>query len=358
MVFSPKFTVTLGISKALMEIECIKESVRNLPLTPLVIKTLRESTKLQSTHYSTAIEGNRFSQQEVKNVLIEQKKFKGKEKDEKEIKGYYLALEYIEKNVKDAVSEKFIKTIHALVEGEGRTRVKPGEYRDGQNVVRDSISGRIVYMPPEAKDVSILMKEFVEYLNKNNGEMPIPLLAGIAHYQFVTIHPYYDGNGRTARLLTNLILNQGGYDLHGIYSLEEYYAKNLQEYYGALSLGDHHNYYFGRVDANITPWLEYFIPGMLDAFKNIKKHFENNNVSQDKFKMLKSLTTRQRKVLSLFGEQDIITSKDVENLFNLSPRSARNLCAELVNEDILKVNNSSNKTRDYRIGIYKDLLNK
>ena len=71
------------------------------------------------------------------------------------------------------------------------------------------------------------MQSMVEWINEYST-LPCPLIAGIAHYQFATIHPYYDGNGRTARLLTTLILHLGGYDLKGLYSLEEYYAQKLR----------------------------------------------------------------------------------------------------------------------------------
>lgn len=115
-------------------------------------------------------------------------------------------MEYIEKNAKNQITEETIKTIHALVDGENRKRIKPTPYRDGQNVIRDSSSGRIVYMPPEYKEVPMLMKDMIDYINDSMNKLPTPILASIVHYQFVTIHPYYDGNGRTARLLTNLVL--------------------------------------------------------------------------------------------------------------------------------------------------------
>ncbi len=327
------------------------ENIKCLPITPAVIKTLRESAKLQSVHYSTAIEGNKLDQNEVKEVIFDNKKIIGKQKDENEIKGYYLALEYVENNIKNQITENEIKTIHALAEGDGRSIVKPSQYRDGQNVIRDSSNGRIVYMPPEAKDVPLLMKEFVEYINKNLDTIPTPILVGIAHYQFVTIHPYYDGNGRTARLLTNLILYKKGYDLNGIYSLEEYYAGNLQEYYNAISIGEHHNYYFGRAEADITPWIEYFIFGMLDSLKKIKEHAQrqlNGNLN-DKSKILRSLTPQERKILTLFENMDIITSNDIAKLFNFTQRSARNLANKLVNKNFLEIENTSNKNRSYRL---------
>ena len=351
MTFKPNFTINNNILNALIEIEQIKDKIKNYQITPTIIKTLRESVKLQSIHYSTMIEGNRLTQQEVQEVIQNNKTITGKQRDEKEIKGYYLALNFVEQNNKKIITEDIIKKIHALVVGEGRNSVKPTSYRDGQNVIRDSISGRTVYMPPETKDVPLLMKEFVEYINNNIDIMPTPILASIVHYQFATIHPYYDGNGRTARLLTNLILYKKDYDLNGIYSLEEYYAKNLQDYYEAISVGEHHNYYFGRVEDDITKWIEYFILGMLDSFKNIQKHTEqiNNNSDNNKNKLFRSLTPQQRKVLILFEDKDVITSNDIAELFNFTQRSARNLAKKLVEENFLQIENVANKNRSFRL---------
>lgn len=352
MVFNPKFSITNEMAKALMEIGALKENIKCLPINITSIKTLRESAKLQSIHYSTYIEGNSLNQNEVKDIILNNKKIFGKQKDENEIKGYYLALEYVENNIKKPITEVLIKNIHALVEGCGRSRVKPSEYRDGQNVIRDSSNGRIVYMPPEAKDVPILMKEFVEYINKNLDIIPAPILAAIVHYQFVTIHPYYDGNGRTARLLTNLILYKKDYDLNGIYSLEEYYAKNLQQYYNAISIGEHHNYYFGRAEADITSWIEFFVFGMLESIRKIKEHMQKqltSNIEIYDNKILKALTPQERLVLSLFDNTDTITSNDLAKLFNFTQRSARNLAIKLVEKNFLEIGNVSNKNRNFRL---------
>ena len=150
-----------------------------------------------------------------------------------------------------------------------KTRIKPTPYRDGQNVVRDSKSGAIVYLPPESQDVPALMKDLVAWIGDTKDELPCPIRSAIAHYQFATIHPYYDGNGRTARLLSTLILYVGGYDLGGFYSLEEYYGRNLAGYYKALSVGPSHNYYMGRVEAYISNWIAYICIGMVEAFENV-----------------------------------------------------------------------------------------
>ena len=138
-----------------------------------------------------------------------------------------MALDYVSAPASNRgrLTEQVVRTIHGLVL---HGRKKPSKYRDGQNVIRDGRTGRIVYLPPEAKDVPGLMTDLIAWIEKETrrNELPVPLIAAVAHCQFATIHPYYDGNGRTARLLTTLILHRGGYGLHGIYSLEEYYAKH------------------------------------------------------------------------------------------------------------------------------------
>ena len=230
--FEPKYEITNSIANNLIQIERVKEGIKNLPINPKLLTSLRETAKMTTIHYSTQIEGNRLSLEEVYNVLKNPNKVisnTGRIRDEKEIKGYYIALDYIEKLIKEkaTITEKHIKQIHALVEGGGNKKVKPTEYREGQNIITDFWSGNIVYMPPEAKDIPLLMKEFVNWINTTK-DIPVPIKTAIIHYQFVTIHPYFDGNGRTARLLTTLALHKGGYDLKGIYSLEEYYAKDLQ----------------------------------------------------------------------------------------------------------------------------------
>lgn len=349
--FNPKFLITNSIANNLIEIERIKEGIKSLPINPKLLSSLRETAKLSTIHYSTQIEGNRLSREEVKD-LIENKKVvsnTGRIRDEKEIKGYYVALDYIEKlaKTKNLITEDIIKHIHALVIGDGSTKVKPSEYREGQNVITDSLSGNIVYMPPEAKDVADLMKEFVSWINSAN-DIPLPIKASIIHYQFVTIHPYFDGNGRTARLLTTLALHNSGYDLKGIYSLEEYYAKDLQGYYEAITIGNSHNYYMGRAEADITKWVEYFINGMTIAFKSVYKKAKEQESSKDEIKVLRELDAKQRQILNLFETQKYVTSKDIAEFFKFSPRTARQLALDWVNADFL-IAVGEGKQRKYQL---------
>jgi len=175
----------------------------------------------------------------------------------------------------------------------------------------------------------------------------VPIKAGIAHYQYATIHPYYDGNGRTARLLTMLILHVGKYDLKGLYALEEYYARNLRAYYDALTVGPSHNYYLGRAEADLTKWIAYFIEGMAVSFEKAIGEAEKGGRSQSK--LLRNLDSKQRKALPLFEESREIAARDVAELFGYRPRTATLLCQRWVEKGFLEVTDPAKKSRRYKL---------
>lgn len=348
--FEPLYTLTPKIATCLMRIEAIKEKVAHLPLTPIVLSSLRETARLFTTHYSTMIEGNKLGPDQIEEVLKHGGHFPGRERDELEIKGYYAALDQVEKwaSAQAKITEKTIQTLHALVMAGGKTSVKPTHYRDGQNVIRDAKTKAIIYMPPEAKDVGKMMAALTAWIHQSTI-LPCPIIAAITHYQLATIHPYYDGNGRTARLLTTLVLHLGGYDLKGLYSLEEYYARNLGAYYEALSVGDSHNYYFGRENADITKWLEYFIEGMMVSFENVFKHMAAVQSSTDQSHLIRTLDARQRRTLQLFQEFETVTSHQIGELFGFKPRTSAALCAKWVKNGFLSIVDPSNKSRKYKL---------
>src|SRR3954451_23321759 len=263
--WQPRYSLTPAMARRLMEIEAAKAVVEQIPLPPAVVSEMRNRARLRSTHYSTRIEGNRLTLAEAEQVLAGRKvPLHGRERDVSEVRSHWKALLRVEEWAARGaeLTENLIQRIHALVEG----RARPSRYRDGQNTIRDS-AGTLVYLPPEAKDVPILMAGLVASIRKAEEEqIPPPLIAGLAHYQFVTIHPCYDGNGRTARLLATFLLQRDGYGLDGLFSLEEEHARDLTAYYRSLAIHPHHNYYEGRNAADLTPWLEYFLEVLATVF--------------------------------------------------------------------------------------------
>ena len=354
------FSFTPSIVRYLQTIERVRELVRLTILPPVIAEQLRIQAHIRATHYSTRIEGNRLTLEEAEQVIQQGRLFPGRERDVREVERYYLALQQVEKWVEanQKITETRIRKLHALLY-KGR-RAKPTPYRDGQNIIREA-SGEIVYMPPEAEDVPGLMTESVRWIHKSEADLPVPIIAGAAHYQFVTIHPFYDGNGRTARTLTTWLLHHGGYDLGKFYSLEEFYAEDLGGYYDALVVHPNHNYYFGRNEADITPWLDYFLKGMAVVFDRVADEVErqaSGRIDDSTVDLLRPLDHRARRVLGLFSNQEVIQSSDVANLLGISTRQARDLLRGWVDQGWLEITDPSRRGRKYQLGKdYKSLVN-
>ncbi|MFZ2410409.1 MAG: Fic family protein [Candidatus Methanoperedens sp.] len=357
----PRYTLTPAIARALMDIEAARAVVEQTPLPPAAEAELRHRARIRSTHYSTRIEGNRLTLAEAQQV-IEGKPahFHGRERDVSEVKNYWNALLRVEEWAakKIPLTEELIQRLHALIEK--GARAKPTPYRDGQNVIRDSASGGIIYLPPEAKDVPTLMAALVEWVHRAEKDgLPVPLIAGLMHYQFVTIHPYYDGNGRTARLLATFILHRGGYGLNGFFSLEEHHARDLEGYYRSLAVHPHHNYYEGRWDADLTPWLEYFaitLAGVFTAAKDEALRYSARGVPAEP-EELRRLDHRARTVLALFTKAEQVTTSQVAATLGLSERMARLLLNTWVKNGWLVIANPSNRKRAYGLSaIYRQYI--
>ena len=346
-----RYTFSAAIVRDLMEIEAARQAVQLTLLPPAVARALRQSARLRATHYSTRIEGNRLTLAEAEQVVLEGRRFPGRERDVREVQNYYHALQQVEAWAESgaAISEELIRKLHALIFTGPRARPTP--YRDGQNVIRDAETGAIVYLPPQPTDVPRLMAGLVAWIaGAEHEELPAPVIAGLAHYQFVTIHPFFDGNGRTARALATLILYRHGYDLGRFYSLEEVYVADLPAYYAALQTHPHHNYYEGRAGADLTGWLAYFLDTTAEVFRHIAAEVRARAgaVISPEPAELRRLNRRARVALGLFIHQETITAGEVSRALGLSQRAARDLFAAWVADGWLEVADPARKSRRFR----------
>ncbi|MCG1025242.1 Fic family protein [Dehalobacter restrictus] len=205
-------------------------------------------------------------------------------------------------------------------------RPRLSEYRTEQNQVgkRNQTNW---YLPPEPQDVPILIEDLVAWINSPNTQsIPSPIKTGIFMWQFLTIHPYMDGNGRTARMIATYILKLGGLGLKGLFVLESFYDRNLKEYYKNLQMGLQHNYYYGRNDCDITQWLEFFISGLSEVFVEAanlveEKSREYTTVEPE---LIRILDPNQRIVFTkLAFQNNWASTSDLRKWLNLSDRTIR-----------------------------------
>ena len=359
--WTPRYFITPDIATDLMRIEAARAVVAHTPLPPAVEARLREQARVRSTHFSTYIEGNRLTLAETREA-VEQRgvTLPGRERDVAEVRNYWRALLRVEEWAAKGqpLTEELIRRLHALVEY--GPSAKPTPYRDGQNAIRDAAAGTLVYLPPEAHDVPLLMAQLVHWVQQaEKTALPVPLIAALTHYQFVTIHPYYDGNGRTARLLATFLLQRDGYGLNGFFSLEEHHARDLDAYYRTLATHPHHNYYLGRAEADLTPWLAYFTGLLARVFSLAQEEAlacARAGLPTEP-EALRRLDHRARTVLALFAQHDAVTTAMVAAALGLSPRMARTLISGWVAAGWLQPATTAKKNRAYQLtALYRQFV--
>ena len=343
-----KWNYTNKIVNDLLKINRAREIVDLLEIPVSVEEEIKKETIAKRVHYSTKIEGNSLDLNTVKKII--ENTNNSHERNALEVRNYYNALMYLNKeaDTNNSITEDLIFKVHNLVIGKNLNA--KATYRDGQNIVEDSLTKQIVYMPPEAKDIKALINQMIkEFDNKTSKDIPIPIKAGIIEYEFVTIHPFWDGNGRTSRLLANYILKAYGYDLKGFYVMEEFYDKNINDYYNSLQMGLHHNFYFGRKDADITEWLEYFISTMANTFEavgnRVKEIYLN---SKEEVNILDTLDKRERWIANYILNNGKIKAKDIASHFKISLNTANNWIKEwLENGFLVRENDKQIRNVDY-----------
>jgi len=322
-MFSPKYTISNQILTQLSEIAEIKALVGRLTLLPEREVFLRRAAVIKMAHTSTSIEGNELQEYQVAQVA-EGRKINAEEEQIREVKNYLLALREIDKlsESNSNFDTSDILEIHQKVI-EGLTgKEKAGIFRLGPvyivNILLDG-QEEVVYTPPKAPEVSKLINDLINWLGENSDIHPI-LRAGLFHYQFETIHPFPDGNGRTGRLMTLLFLYQSGWDFKKILVLEDYYNRNRKAYYQALQTGET---YKDRQKAGLSGWLEYFVAGFLYEAKRVKDQVLSLSGIGDLMATRNNLDKDELQIVDFVVTMGQITSSDVVDILNVPKRTAQ-----------------------------------
>jgi Fic family protein len=325
-MFKPKYSITHKINNSLLEIERARGFLEAAQLKGKWIREMQSEAIALEAHHSTHIEGTRLTLDQAKRILT------GKEvpgvhlDDKKELLNYKKAMDFVSQYLEkeSPISEGLIREIHKiLVKGVRGDSADPGNYRKVQNYVVNAINNEIIYTPPPPYEVPHLMRELVEWLNAPIAVSPI-IIAGTAQFQFVHIHPFVDGNGRTARLLCTLILYKNGYDFKRLFSLSEFYDQKRNDYYHAIQTVRSNN-------MDMTFWLEYFTNALKTQMLEVKRRGESA-IKKDiiiERASKEDLNERQRSVLIfLLNNPSIGRAKYVE-LFKVSLRTANYDLAQL-----------------------------
>ena len=182
-----------------------------------------------------------------------------------------------------------------------------GKLRKRPVVVNDPRTGNPVYLPPDVEDVNPLMKDLVDFITQQRDQVDALILAGIFHKQMVIIHPFMDGNGRTTRLATNVLLAEMGLKPFNLFSFENFYNQNVTRYF--QTVGEFGNYYDLVKQIDFTPWLEYFTEGLIDELLRVQKLLPEGGKTPETF-----LEPYHLKIMETIREKGFITDRDYAKL--------------------------------------------
>lgn len=333
-MFRPNFRYTHEIVRNLTTITESKAIILNSPLIPKWEVSLRREAFLRSAHSSTAIEGNPLTLEQVSDLAAGRDIMVGR-KDKQEVLNYLEALEKIpDFEKRKPFTAVDLLEVHRTVTKETLDNPNDeGAFRKKQVAVINRATGEVTFMPPPTGQVPQLINNFLEWLNSEESNDIDPVLkAGITHYEIVRIHPFVDGNGRTARVMASLVLHERSFDVKRFFALDDHYDHDRRAYYAALKSVD-------KSTLDLTGWIEYFTDGVAISLKAVKDKVIG--LSKD-IKVLKekgqiALTERQMKIVEILVQNGRIAIGQIANEFKVSRQMALKEMKKLTNLGVVKL---------------------
>ncbi len=336
--FDPKFNITNRITAGLTLIERARGFLEAATLSEAWVREMGRRALILEAHHTTHIEGTRLTLEQAERLLEGKSVPEADPDDARELLNYRRAFglvsEYLE--IGGPITEGLIREIHRrLVEGVRGGSAAPGEYRKVQNYVVNSVTGKIIYTPPPALDIPIMMKELVDWLNRAEETHPV-LVSGVGKFQLVHIHPFLDGNGRTSRLLSTLCLYRAGYDFKRLFTISEFYDRDRQSFYRAIQS-------VRESGMDMTGWLEYFVEGLTTQLAEVRQRGEQA-IRRDVLAKQHGLSDRQAKAVQHILEHGSLTIQEFERLCpEVNRRTLQRDLKAMVNKKLLVSEGATNQ---------------
>lgn len=304
---------------------------------------------------SSRIEGTRTKIDEA--LLAEEEVAPERKNDWKEVNNYIKALnEAITELEKLPISSRLIKQTHfTLLDSVRGQHKSPGDFRRSQNWIGGSSPSDALFVPPHHQYVEALMGDLEKFLHNDEIRVPDLIRIAIAHYQFETIHPFLDGNGRIGRLLITLYLVDREILSKPLLYLSSYFDRNKSHYYDNLTIV--------RSNNDMTQWLKYFLIGMADTAENSVATLSKVLALKHNLELHLNLSFGRKSHSAIMLLQElfhnpVITIQKAKDACGLSFKSANNLVTDFVNESILKEMTGQSRNRMFVFKQYLDLFMK
>ena len=337
--FRPIFTITNNMTAAITQIERARGFLEAAKLSDDWIRDMGNRALVLEAHHTTHIEGTNLTLDQAERLWKGEIVPEADPDDARELLNYRSAFEFVSEclNSGNPTTESLIREIHhRLVEKVRGSKAAPGEYRRIQNYIVNSTTREVIYTPPSAMEVPIMMSELVKWLNSDLDIHPV-LTSGIAQFQLVHIHPFLDGNGRTSRLLSTLCLYKAGYDFKRLFTISEFYDRDRPAFYQAIQSVRENN-------MDMTSWLDYFITGLKTQMVEVKKCGEQV-IKRDILVQKHGLNDRQGKALDFLLQHNKMHISKLEKLCqDVTRRTLQRDMNALINLGLVRIQGSARQS--------------
>ena len=326
------------MTAAITRIERVRGFLEAAQLSADWVREMGDRALILEAHHTTHIEGTRLTLDQAERLWKGEAVPEADPDDTRELLNYRSAFEFVSECLGsgDPITEGMIREIHRkLVEGVRGGNAAPGEYRRIQNYVINTSTGQVIYTPPTAVEIPIMMSELVKWLN---GELVIHpvLVSGIAQFQLVHIHPFLDGNGRASRLLSTLCLYKAGYDFKRLFTISEYYDRDRPTFYQSIQSVRENG-------MDMTGWLDYFLTGLETQMIEVRDCGEQV-IRRDVLVQQNGLNERQAKALGYLLQHGKLTIQDFEALCpTVNRRSLQRDLKGMLDMKLIKAEGATNQ---------------
>ncbi len=295
--------------------------VRSSRLQVSVKTPLERDAFARSIHSSTWIEGNLLSLAQVRAV-VDGKDLLVEEKQKKEVANCVEAMRQILKTKRKPVTEKGLLAVHACMIKGLLAKDRSGQYRSVQNYVVDA-RNKVIFTPPPPGQVSGRMKSLFAWANDESLH-PVARSA-IFQHEFLTIHPFVDGNGRVARAAEQWLLWEKGMDPLCTLGLDDFFAQDRPRYYDMIQQTR-------DMDGDFTHWVEYIAQGLAWAHDDVQNRIKAGTLSLQGI----SLTPKQEELLALLKKKGVLGAPAIGKTMKINRARVNQLIGPLVRLGIVK----------------------
>jgi Fic family protein len=316
-MFQPQYSITHSLLENIKRIYSLVQNLNQRHFPEVVFVELRKVAEAVSAYASTSIEGNPLPLTDVKAIL--KNRPENLRDSEREVLNYNEILKELNRKLEKGpipVTLELVLSIQRQVTQKLLPAHQVGKLRVDPVFVNDPRERRTIYGPPDAQDVPRLMKDLIQFVVANKNKIDPLILAGLFHKQMVVIHPFMDGNGRTTRLVTKVLLADMGLNTFNLFSFENYYNQNVTRYFEMV--GVRGNYYDIVEQIDFTAWLEYFTGGIIDELLRVEKTLSKEIVSPQA-----RLKPYHNQIVEFIKQNGYITDRDYAALVDRAKPTRR-----------------------------------